>query len=68
MSTATPEMIERPAAHRIAVGAVGGAITVILVWIASLYGTDIPTSVAQSMTILVTAGVSLFVPDYMEAP
>jgi hypothetical protein len=43
-------------------------MTIVVVWIAGLWGLDVPASVAQAFTILAATGLSILVPDDMEAP
>ena len=63
-----PDRVPRPAAHKIVVGSVAGSATIVLVWLAHSYGIDIPAEVAQAITMLAGTGISLLVPDDMEAP
>lgn len=60
-------MVQRPAAHKIAVGATAGAATIVIVWLLEYFWeVAIPASVAQAMTILFGTGLSVLVPDEME--
>jgi hypothetical protein len=73
-----PARVPRPASHKIAVGMVGGAITIIFVWILSVIGTalgapwdqilNVPNAVAQAFTTVVSTWLALRLPDDMAAP
>ena len=63
------DRIARPGSHKIAVGGTAGAFTIILVWLlAEFAGIHVPDHVGQAFTMLAMIGVSLAVPDDMEAP
>lgn len=64
-----PMRVARPGSHKIAVGTVAGALTVVGVWALKAAGlVEVPTEVAQQITILCSVVVGLAVPDDMEAP
>lgn len=48
---------------KVAAGSVAGAVTVILVWVASLSGLDVPAYVAAAVTLLLTAAAAYIMPD-----
>lgn len=48
---------------KVASGSVAGAVTIVLVWVAALLGLEIPTEVAQAITILIGFGVAYLVPE-----
>ena len=62
------DRVPRPGSHKIAVGMVGGAVTIVFVWLMSLGGVIVPTPVAQALGIIIGALLSIAVPDDMEAP
>ena len=43
--------------------AIGGAFTIILNWVVSLFGLEVPGEVGQAVTLLVTTLLSHFVHD-----
>ena len=49
-------------ATKVSVGAVAGAISVLVVWGASLAGVDVPPEAAAAFTVVVTATIGLFTP------
>lgn len=55
-------MSARPTA-KVGVGASAGAVTVILVWVGSLAGVEVPGDVAAAVTLLITAAAAYFMPD-----
>ena len=63
------DRVPRPGAHKIAVGAVGGALTVCIVWVLNAkLGAGIPMEVAGALQLVVTSLISIAVPNDMEAP
>jgi hypothetical protein len=49
--------------NKVLASTLGGAITVILVWLLNTYaGADVPPEVAQSFTVIVTAVIAYAVP------
>ena len=63
------DRVPRPGSHKIAVGALGGSITLVLVWLLNTHlGAGITPEVAQSITIIATGLLSIMVPDDMESP
>ncbi len=48
---------------KVTVGALAGAVTIILVWAVSLAGLDIPAGVASAITVLVTFAASYLVTE-----
>jgi len=63
------DRIPRPASHKIAVGSIAGAFTIIVVWCLNKFtGIEIPAEVAQAFTMLGATLLSFLVPDDMEAP
>jgi hypothetical protein len=60
--------VPRPEAHKIAVGGMAAAFTIVLVWgFTLLTGVEVPIAVAQALTMLGTAIGTFVVPDYMQA-
>jgi putative flippase GtrA len=48
--------------NKVAIGALAGAITIVLVWIIKqVWHVDVPNEVAQAITVLTTFGTSYFV-------
>lgn len=47
MSTLTPT-------PKVAVGGITGALVVILVWVASLFGLDVPTEIAAALVVVLS--------------
>lgn len=43
---------------KVIAGAAAGAATVLLVWIARLFGLDVPPEVASAVTVLLAAGTA----------
>jgi len=41
-------------------GGLWGAVTIIIVWIASLVGLDVPTTVAQAFTVVLSSGAAWY--------
>lgn len=67
--TTDSSRVPRPASHKIAVGSIAGAFTIVLVWtINKFFEIEIPAEVAQAITMLGATGLSFLVPDDMEAP
>ena len=63
------DRVPRPGAHKIAVGAVGGALTVCIVWVLNAkLGAGIPMEVAGALQLVMTSLISIAVPNDMEAP
>lgn len=53
---------------KIAVGALAGAVTVILVWVSKTFvGIEIPTEVAGAVQVITTAVIQFVTPDEMES-
>ncbi len=48
---------------KVTVGALAGAVTIILVWAVSLAGLDIPAAVASAITVLITFAASYLVTE-----
>lgn len=48
---------------KVGFGAAAGAVTVVLVWVASLFGLIIPAEVSAAITVLITAVVGFLVPE-----
>jgi len=48
---------------KVAAGGAAGAAAIVLVWLASLFGLDIPDYVAQAATVLISLVVGYMVPD-----
>lgn len=44
-------------------GTVAAASTILLVWIAGMFGLDVPPEVASAVTTLITAGTVYMVPE-----
>lgn len=64
----TTNRIPRPAAHKIQVAAVAGSATIVIIWAVHVgLGLEIPAEVAQAFTMLGATGLSMLVPDDMEA-
>jgi hypothetical protein len=43
---------------KVIAGAAAGAATVLLVWVARLFGLDVPPEVASAVTVLLAAGAA----------
>lgn len=41
---------------KVAAGGAAGALTVLLIWVASLFGVDVPPEAASAFTVLVSTG------------
>jgi hypothetical protein len=41
---------------KVAAGGIAGSVTILLVWIAGLFGLDVPAEVASAFTVIVGAG------------
>jgi hypothetical protein len=48
---------------KVGLGAAAGAVTIVLVWIASMFGLVVPGEVASAITVLITAIVGFAVPE-----
>lgn len=55
-------MSNKPTA-KVTAGSVAGALTVVLVWVSSLVGLDVPAYVAAAVTLLLTAAAAYFKPE-----
>ncbi len=49
--------------RKVTAGALAGAVTIIAVYVAGLFGADIPAEVASSITVLLTFAASYIVKD-----
>jgi putative flippase GtrA len=49
--------------RKVAAGGIAGAVTVIVVWVASLADVDVPPEVASAFTTLISVAVGYFVKD-----
>ncbi len=47
---------------KVATGALAGAVSVIVVWIISKFGMDVPPEIASAFTTVISAGSSYFAP------
>ncbi len=47
---------------KVATGALAGAVSVILVWIITKWGIDVPPEIASAFTTVISAGSSYFAP------
>jgi hypothetical protein len=52
--------------RKVGSGALAGAVSVILVWILSLFGVDMPAEVASAITLVLMFATSYFVPENSE--
>ena len=43
---------------KVAVGGAAGAVTVVLVWAAGLFGVEVPPEVASAVTVLISTGAA----------
>lgn len=48
----------KPIETKVAAAGAAGSVTVILVWVASLLGLDVPDAVAAALTVLITVGTA----------
>ncbi|WP_338601589.1 N-acetylmuramoyl-L-alanine amidase [Saccharopolyspora sp. SCSIO 74807] len=64
--TPAPKPSRKPG-RTVAAGGAAGAVGTVAVWIASLYGVQMPEPVAASIVLVLSAGMSYFVPDRQEA-
>lgn len=48
---------------KVTAGSVAGAVTVVLVWVASMAGLTVPGYVAAAVTLLLTAAAAYIMPD-----
>ncbi len=48
---------------KIATASIAGSLTVLVVWVASLFGLEVPTVPATALTVLFTAGAGYLVPE-----
>lgn len=53
---------------KVAAGGAAGALSIVLVWIASLFGLVIPDFVAQALTVLISVVVGWVVPETRSIP
>lgn len=53
---------------KVAAGGVAGALSIVLVWVASLFGLIIPDFVAQAFTVLISVAVAYIVPETRAIP
>lgn len=53
---------------KVAAGGAAGALSIIIVWIASLFGLVIPDFVGQSFTVLLSLVVGYLVPETRSIP
>ena len=49
--------------RKVGVGALAGAATAILIWIIGMKGVAVPPEVAVAITVILTFGVSYFIPE-----
>lgn len=55
--------LETPVSPKVVAGGAGGAAALVLVWLAGLFGLDVPAEVAVAFTVLLSAGASWFQRD-----
>lgn len=55
----------RQPTRKVTAAALAGAVTIIVVYVAGLFGADVPAEVASSVTTLLTFVAGYFVRDYL---
>lgn len=53
---------------KVGLGGAAGAVTILLVWIVSLIGLEVPPEVASAFTVLITVAVGYLVPETRSIP
>lgn len=64
---ATVKPTKKPST-KVVSGAAAGAVVVVVVWVCSLFGLEVPGDVASALTVLVGFGAGYVVPDPRRVP
>lgn len=56
-------MTARRPESKVVAGATAGAVTIIAVWVAGLFGLDVPPEIASALTVLLTSATAYLHPS-----